>query len=116
MRITQCFFDSGSYAINKKTGLKTPFARKGNDWHLRLVLEAPATANKVMEQILAEMRELKAQAAAPVEPDVTLHFASRLGSRAPEESQKVNAVASLEQRAPEKANRVEPLFRGAVRG
>jgi hypothetical protein len=60
-------FDStGSYAMNKRTGEKTPFARVGKDWILRLTLEAPQKANIVMAQAMAEMRELKTSAAVPV--------------------------------------------------
>jgi hypothetical protein len=114
---TVLFDSSGSYAINKRTGLKTPFTRKNGDWHLKLNLEAPKTANKVMGQVLAEMRELKEKSAAPVEPEVTLHFASGIGGRAPDGSQKVNVVGSREQGAPQKVeSRVEPLFRMAVGG
>ena len=116
MRHTVLFDSSGSYAVNKVTGVKTPFVRKGNDWHLKVTLEAPDKANKVMEQILAEMRELKkVQVESAVEPEVTLHFASGFGGRAPDGSKKEHDVGRLEQGAPEKANRVEPLFRGAVR-
>jgi hypothetical protein len=114
---TVLFDSSGSYAVNKVTGVKTPFLRKGNDWHLKLTLEAPDKANKVMSQILAEMRELrKVQIEAAVEPEVTLQSAGGIGSRAPDGSQKVNDVAGREQGAPQKAERVEPLFRMAVGG
>ena len=51
------FFDSsGSYALNKRTGRKTPFERKGRGWDLKLVLEAPTKANSVMAGMLAELR------------------------------------------------------------
>jgi hypothetical protein len=110
-------FDStGSYAVNKKTGVKTAFLRQGKDWNLRLTLEAPQKANEVMGQILAEMRELRAQA---VEPDVTLQFASGLvpSLACVGKPRKENAVESLVKffERPQKDNRVEPLFRGAVR-
>ena len=53
-------FDSaGSYALNKKTGEKTMFSRVGRGWNLKLDLEAPNKANKVMQQILAELSEEK---------------------------------------------------------
>jgi len=59
-------FDAGgSYAMNKKTGVKTPFVRKGKGWEVAFDLEAPETANEVSRRIIAEMTEAKAAQSQP---------------------------------------------------
>ena len=58
------FDSSGSYAVNKTTGRKTQFARVGRGWDLKLMLEAPEKANKVMAEVIAALEE-KVEAKAP---------------------------------------------------
>ena len=66
-------FDGGaSYAVNKATGRKTPFVRNGRGWDLTVELEAPNTANKVMAQLIAEMREAQRKEQEPERPAVEL--------------------------------------------
>ena len=49
-------FDSaGSYALNKKTGRKIPFARHAGGWNMEMELEPPARANDLTKQQLAEL-------------------------------------------------------------
>jgi hypothetical protein len=66
-------FDSGgSYALDKRTREKTMFARAGRGWDLELDLEAPEKANKVMSEILAEMRDGKGAEAQEKEPEIDI--------------------------------------------
>ena len=66
-------FDSGgSYALNKKTREKTMFVREGRGWDLELDLEAPEKANKVMNEILAEIRDGKSQEGSKEEPEIDI--------------------------------------------
>jgi hypothetical protein len=59
-------FDSGgSYAFNKKTGVRTPFLRKGKEWEMAMTLEAPAKANAVFAGVLAAMRDSAASSMVP---------------------------------------------------
>jgi len=99
-------FDStGSYAIKKATGQKTNFQRVGKGWNLTLDLEAPAKANRVMSQMLAELRECKA---ANEGPTVELNV---LGS----EVQLTNGGSSLNDYKNAPVLREDPLFRLASR-
>jgi len=59
------FDSSGSFAIKKATGQKTNFQRVGKGWNVTFDLEAPAKANRVMSQMLAELREIKASQEGP---------------------------------------------------
>ena len=53
-------FDSGgSYAFDKKTGHKLHFRREGRGWDLDLELEAPATANRIAKEMLAQVTDNK---------------------------------------------------------
>jgi hypothetical protein len=93
-------FDSGgSYAINKRTGVKSPFTRNGKDWELKLTLEAPDTANAVTAGIMAQLAEVKARAEHPAVELV-------LGGG--------EVIARVSAPTPAHYNREEPLFRLAV--
>ena len=93
------FDSSGSYAINKKTGAKTRFARSGRGWDLKLTLEAPEKANEVMKEVLAELQEARARDS---QPSVEL----RVGAGSDLEIVDAGSPAF---------SREEPLFRLAVR-
>ena len=69
------FDSSGSYAINKASGKKTAFVRKGKGWDLTLQLEAPERANAVMHQVVAELREEKAR---KEQPGIELSIAGKV--------------------------------------
>jgi hypothetical protein len=100
-------FDSGgSYAFNKKTGVRTPFLRNGKEWDLKLTLEAPEKANQVMAGILAEMQEAKTKTE---DPEITLHINS-VGAVGVASSSEVDAAM----RSSFLSGRDEPLFRKAV--
>ena len=93
-------FDSGgSFAMNKKTGVKTAFVRSGKEFHLKLLLEAPEKANSVMAGILAELAEVKAK---EEQPQVELTLAGGGG---------LQSVASSSRFL---SGREEPFFRLAV--
>ena len=99
-------FDStGSYALNKKTGIKTAFQRNGKEWDLKMQLEAPDKANEVMGQIIAELRDLKEQAEGPA---VIL----RLASDPEVDAENDNPWMQVGKKG---SVREEPLFRLAVR-
>ena len=63
------FDKDASYALNKKTGLKTYFTRVARGWDLTLDLEAPDKANKVAANLMAEMRETRHSS---MEPEIDL--------------------------------------------
>jgi len=105
------FDSSGSFALKKATGQKTNFQRVGKGWNLTLELEAPAKANRVMGQMLAELRELKA---ANEGPSVELNV---LNGDAPVTVSAVSGTcgATLDDYKGAPIMRDDPLFRLASR-
>ena len=47
------FDSSGSFVIDKATGEKQPFERKGKGWDLTLELQAPEAANQYFQELKA---------------------------------------------------------------
>ena len=58
---TVVFDETGSFTFNKATGVKTMFEDKTSGWDVVLDIEAPDTANKVAQQVLAQLHALKAE-------------------------------------------------------
>jgi hypothetical protein len=100
-------FDAGgSYAVNKKTGLKTLFHRNGKEWELKLQLEAPEQANTIYAGLMAELAETTARNS---QPEVSLQIGAGVEpailGRGDNGMAKTSSFLS---------GREEPLFRLAV--
>jgi hypothetical protein len=101
-------FDSGgSYAFNKKTGVRTPFLRKGKEWEMAMTLEAPSKANAVFAGVLAAMRDAQASS---IEPEIVLSISS-VGSVGSALGVPGGVVVDAAAASTFLHGRVEPLFR-----
>ena len=57
-----------AFAQHRTTGRRSEFTRVGKSWEYKVQLEAPAQANRVATQLLAEMRDAAAAAPAAAAP------------------------------------------------